>query len=235
MAQAGRSAVTAGPGSLLSCSTTSGAELDQPACDPAGAELGSAAGVRQRRALFEGGGARRARHADLHLDGEGQDDPNRMRYPTELYVKSPEEMRELFDRRTTRWRARRVGGAGQHGARSRSGAMSSWIGRTTRRWWWCARRALPKHSVRGVRGDLTAWFKAFCAEFELEPFDRPGWTDSPSSRRSATGRCGCCARRGWSGGTGRGSWTATARGGSRGRGRRGAARGEVRQVGAAEP
>ncbi len=112
--------------------------------------------------------------------GKFKADEGRMRYTPELYVKSPEEMVGLFEApgfNTEEW-----GDAGKEAlANTRAIAdrcnVELPIG---------ANHApvvvvrvpeagkLPRHDEERFGGDLTAWFKAFCAAFELEPANDPG-------------------------------------------------------------
>ncbi|MCA9304556.1 MAG: DNA polymerase III subunit alpha [Phycisphaerales bacterium] len=111
--------------------------------------------------------------------GKVKNDPDRMRYPTELYVKSPEEMGALFE--SAEYNNDEFGGAGTE-------AMANTVAIADR----CdvqlpiganhapvvvvkapAKSKLPKHSAKEFNGDLTAWFKVFCANFELEPANDP--------------------------------------------------------------
>jgi DNA polymerase-3 subunit alpha len=111
--------------------------------------------------------------------GKVKNDPDRMRYPTELYVKSPEEMGALFE--SAEYNNEEFGSAG-------SEAMQNTVAIADR----CdvelpiganhapvvvvkapAKSKLPKHSAKEFNGDLTAWFKAYCANFELDPANDP--------------------------------------------------------------
>ncbi|MEL7472679.1 MAG: DNA polymerase III subunit alpha [Planctomycetota bacterium] len=105
--------------------------------------------------------------------GKAKADDGRMKYTPELYVKSPEQMRELFDKE---W-----GEAGRE-------AMDNSVAIAER----CdlelpigenhapvvvvkapAKSKLPKHADKSYNGDLTAWYKDYCARFELEPANDP--------------------------------------------------------------
>ena len=111
--------------------------------------------------------------------GKVKSDPSRMRYPEELYVKGPEEMRELFEAETYNNEA--FGDAGIE-------ALDNTVKIAAR----CnvelpigANHApvvvvkappvgsLPKHDDDAFGGDLTAWYKVYCAAFELEPATDP--------------------------------------------------------------
>ena len=111
--------------------------------------------------------------------GKFKSEPDRMKYPSEVYVKSPEEMGALF--LTDAYNNDAFGGAGRE-------AMDNTVA--------IARRcdvelpiganhapvvvvnapdegALPDPGEERFGGDLTAWFKAYCACFELEPANDP--------------------------------------------------------------
>jgi DNA polymerase III subunit alpha len=111
--------------------------------------------------------------------GKVKNDPDRMRYPTELYVKSPEEMRTIFE--GPEYNNEEIGDAGIE-------ALDNTVSIANR----CdvelpiganhapvvvvkapAKSKLPKHSAKEFGGDLTAWFKDFCTNFELEPANDP--------------------------------------------------------------
>ncbi|MBL4591723.1 MAG: PHP domain-containing protein, partial [Phycisphaerales bacterium] len=106
-------------------------------------------------------------------------DPDRMRYPTELYIKSPEEMGALF--LTDEYNNEEFGQAGTE-------AMDNTVAIADR----CnvelpiganhapvvivkapAKSKLPKHNAKKYEGDLTAWFKDYCTHFDLEPANDP--------------------------------------------------------------
>lgn len=100
-----------------------------------------------------------------------KNDTDRMRYPEELYVKSPREMRELFD---------------QYGAVGKA-ACDATVDIADR----CnvelplgvnhapmvkirvpAAKDLPKHDDKAYNGDLSAWYRDYCSKFELQPFEK---------------------------------------------------------------
>jgi DNA polymerase III subunit alpha len=96
--------------------------------------------------------------------GRVKADADRMRYPHQLYVKSPEEMREAF------------GVYGDIGAEACENTV-----RIAER---CdlelefgnhapVVKVVKPEAPKAYRGeaDLTGWFKAFCADFAVEPFD----------------------------------------------------------------
>ncbi|MHA7814258.1 MAG: DNA polymerase III subunit alpha [Phycisphaerales bacterium] len=111
--------------------------------------------------------------------GKVKNDPDRMHYPTELFVKSPEQMEELFH--SDEYNNEEFGDAGIE-------AMANTVAIADR----CdvelpigANHApvvivkaptvskLPKHNAKKYEGDLTAWFKDFCTNFELDPANDP--------------------------------------------------------------
>ncbi|MFK7759635.1 MAG: DNA polymerase III subunit alpha [Phycisphaerales bacterium] len=111
--------------------------------------------------------------------GKVKNDPERMRYPTELYVKSAQEMREIFE--SDEYNNDEIGNAGIE-------SLDNTVAIAAR----CnvelpiganhapvvvvkapAKSKLPKHNAKEFGGDLTAWFKAYCTAFELEPANDP--------------------------------------------------------------
>ncbi len=111
--------------------------------------------------------------------GKVKNDPDRMHYPTELYVKSPEEMEEIFH--SDEYNNEEMGDAGKE-------AMANTVAIADR----CDVEVpigenhapvvivkaptvskLPKHNAKKYEGDLTAWFKDFCTNFELDPANDP--------------------------------------------------------------
>lgn len=107
--------------------------------------------------------------------GKLKSDEQRMRYPEELYVKGPAEMRAIFESET--YNNAEIGQAGRE-------ALDHTVSIAER----CnvelpigANHApvvvvkappdakLPRHTDEAFGDDLTAWFNAFCAVFELEP------------------------------------------------------------------
>jgi DNA polymerase III subunit alpha len=114
--------------------------------------------------------------------GKVKQDPDRLKYPVELYVKSPKEMRDLFE--------------STYGAIGREACDNTL--RIARR---CAGNVklpfgsnhapmvrvrlpkkgdLPRHDAPEFGGDLTAWYKAYCAAFIVEPFDPAKDTTDPA-------------------------------------------------------
>ncbi|MGP1273271.1 MAG: DNA polymerase III subunit alpha [Phycisphaerales bacterium] len=111
--------------------------------------------------------------------GKSKHDEQRMRYTPELYVKSPEEMWGIFG--GSSYNNEKVGDAGIEALRNTAAIAARCevelpIG---------ANHApvvvvkappagkLPRHDAPEFGGDLTAWFKAFCDRFELEPANDP--------------------------------------------------------------
>ena len=101
--------------------------------------------------------------------GKSKFDTDRMRYPEELYVKSPEEMHALFDQYGAvgaRALAATVAiadscnvelGLGQNHAPMVKIRVP-------------AEAELPRADAAEFGGDLSAWYRAYCLKFELEPF-----------------------------------------------------------------
>ncbi|MFT5422799.1 MAG: DNA polymerase-3 subunit alpha [Phycisphaerales bacterium] len=111
--------------------------------------------------------------------GKVKSDTTRMRYTPELYVKSPEEMWDIFG--GERYNNDEYGEAGIESLTNTTAIAER-----------CnveipleenhapvvivkapPLKGLPKHSDKEFAGDLTAWFKSFCAEITLEPANDP--------------------------------------------------------------
>lgn len=104
--------------------------------------------------------------------GKVKNDENRLRYPKELYVKSPHEMRELFERE--------YGQIGREACDNTIriadacnvelplGVSNSPMVRIDVP----SLASLPRHDDPAFGGDLTAWYKAYCSKFELQPFTK---------------------------------------------------------------
>ncbi len=108
---------------------------------------------------------------------KNKDEPDRLHYPTDLYVKSPAEMREMFE-----------GHYGQDGREACDntiriaercnvelpiGASHAPLVRVGRRGG--ARLGgewddMPRWDDPAFAGDLTAWYRAYCEQFEVRPF-----------------------------------------------------------------
>ena len=109
--------------------------------------------------------------------GKLKSDTARMKYTPELYVKSPEQMRELFE--DERYNRGELEGAGREAlANSCSiaercrvelpvGANHAPVVRVRIP----EASALPKPGDASYGGDLTAWYTDYCSRFALEPFD----------------------------------------------------------------
>jgi DNA polymerase III alpha subunit len=104
-------------------------------------------------------------------------DQQRMKYPTELYVKSPAEMRELFE-----------GTYGDVGKEACDNTVAIAerchvdlpIGKNNAPMVRIAvpdTKKLPRHDDPAFAGDLTAWYTAYCAAFNVEPFDHTPTAD----------------------------------------------------------
>jgi DNA polymerase-3 subunit alpha len=112
--------------------------------------------------------------------GKVKDDPERMRYTPELYVKSPEQMWGIFG--TDEYNNETYGEAGREALRNTKaiadrcdveiplGANHAPVVVVKAP----AKSKLPKVGSKKYNGDLTAWFKDFCSNFELEPANDPG-------------------------------------------------------------
>jgi DNA polymerase-3 subunit alpha len=103
--------------------------------------------------------------------GKNKDDPDRLRYPEELYVKGPEEMHALFapygeDGREAL--ANTVAIAARCNVTLPLGASNAPMVRVTLPGNG-GRDKLPEPGDAAFGGDLTAWYKAYCSRFELSP------------------------------------------------------------------
>jgi len=117
--------------------------------------------------------------------GKGKNDDHRMRYPRELYVKSPAEMEEVF---------------AEYGSEGRE-ALDNSVAIAAR----CnvelplgqnnapavqidvpKASGLPRWDAPEFAGDLSAWYSAYCGRFELKPFPKP-----PSSEEMAASKAAC--------------------------------------------
>jgi DNA polymerase-3 subunit alpha len=138
--------------------------------------------------------------------GKSKHDTQRMKYPRELYVKSPAEMREVMEEyadagrealaNTVRIAQRcnvslplganhapmvrvRVIAPGQ--AEPGSGGVESW-----------PLSSLPHHADTRFAGDLTAWYKAYCQCFEVIPFHvHDGCSEAERERLLAQAKTEC--------------------------------------------
>ncbi len=117
--------------------------------------------------------------------GKVKNDPDRLRYPTELYVKSPKEMRDLFEKQ--------YGDAGKEAlantvkiAERCAGKVKLPIGASNApmvRMKLPAKKDLPKVGDPQFAGDLTAWYNAYCAAFEVIPFSIPPGADEEQKKK----------------------------------------------------
>ena len=111
--------------------------------------------------------------------GKIKDDPNRLKYPESLYVKSPEEMAELFPgedeqealANTVRIAERCNVDLGDHQNHAPVVEVIH-----------------PGDPPAYDGGDLTDWFKRYCASFELIPFDAENSTQSQDDLTEACDR-----------------------------------------------
>ncbi len=111
--------------------------------------------------------------------GKSKWDPDRLRYTPELFVKSPEQMREIFD--SDEYNNETMGDAGREALANTVriarrcnvelpvGANHAPVVRINAP----AKNKLPKPGAAEFDGDLTEWYKAYCALFELEPANDP--------------------------------------------------------------
>ncbi len=129
--------------------------------------------------------------------GKSKNDPDRMRYPTEIYVKSPEEMAELFepygeagaealnncDAIAARCNVTLpIGASNAPMVRvQRKGTVedAKKKGKSKKDEW----SNLPQPGEARFGGDLTAWYEAYCREFEVVPFSLPEGADEDEKKR----------------------------------------------------
>ena len=112
--------------------------------------------------------------------GKVKDDPQRMRYTPELYVKGPGQMWDLFG--GDEYNNEKHGEAGREALRNTKaiadrcdvevplGANHAPVVVVKAP----PKSKLPKVTAAQYGGDLTAWFKDFCEQFALEPANDPG-------------------------------------------------------------
>jgi DNA polymerase-3 subunit alpha len=104
--------------------------------------------------------------------GKGKNDPDRMHYPPELYVKSPSEMKELMSQygaEGAEAMANTVRIAEACNVTLALGANNAPMVRVKPR----DASKDPRWNDPAFAGDLTAWYKAYCATFEVIPFSIP--------------------------------------------------------------
>ncbi len=123
--------------------------------------------------------------------GKGKSDEGRMRYHKELFVRSPAEMAAAFE------------GYGDDGAEAMANAaavafrcnVELAVGQSNSpmvRVKAINPATLPAPSDAAFGGDLTAWYKGYCASFELVPFALPaGATDAESERLLSEAKSEC--------------------------------------------
>ncbi|MBL0869945.1 MAG: DNA polymerase III subunit alpha [Phycisphaerales bacterium] len=111
--------------------------------------------------------------------GKGKLDPDRMKYSTELYVKSPEQMRKLF------------GAYGAEGAAALENTLRIAdrcnvelpLGQNNAP---MVRVKLPDvkklPALATFQNDLSAWYQAYCAAYEVLPMQRPTKEDLENSK-----------------------------------------------------
>jgi len=119
--------------------------------------------------------------------GKKKDEPDRLRYTPELYVKSPAQMEALF--------------SGEEFAEAGREALANAAAIAER----CnvelpigenhapmvrARipGELPRHDDPTYGGDLTAWYQDYCSRFELEPFDAQDVSVDPAEVKAECDR-----------------------------------------------
>ena len=94
--------------------------------------------------------------------GKNKDDPQRMRYPAQLFVKSPAEMAATFaepDEQEALANSVRI--AARCSVELPRGENHAPM----------VRVRAPRGAAAAATGDLTEWFKGYCRGFELSPFD----------------------------------------------------------------
>ncbi|HMN40491.1 MAG TPA: DNA polymerase III subunit alpha [Phycisphaerales bacterium] len=117
--------------------------------------------------------------------GKVKNDPDRLRYPEDIYVKSPDEMRSLFEREygdigrlacdNTVKIAERCAGK----VKIPLGVSHAPMVRVKLP----DKKSLPAPADPRFAGDLTAWYTAYCAAFEIVPFSVPKDADKAECDR----------------------------------------------------
>lgn len=105
--------------------------------------------------------------------GKNKNDPDRLRYPEELYVKSPTEMLELFEREYGEIGIEACANTVKIAERC-AGSVKLPLGVSNApmvRVRLPEASELPKFDDALYAGDPTAWYKAYCSKFLVEPFD----------------------------------------------------------------
>ncbi|MBX3318184.1 MAG: DNA polymerase III subunit alpha [Phycisphaeraceae bacterium] len=120
--------------------------------------------------------------------GKLKSEPNRMHYPPELYVKSPGEMRALFEGeyhdigREACDNTLRIAEACN--VELPLGKNNSPMVRVRVP----HLKDLPRHDDARFGGDLTAWYNDYCSKFEVVPFDRAPTADELAEAKEACDR-----------------------------------------------
>jgi DNA polymerase-3 subunit alpha len=124
----------------------------------------------------------RAQDHDLHDTlccismAKNKEDPDRLRYPPDLWVKSPAEMQALFsDPDEQEALANTVRIAGRCSVELPLGSNHAPL----------VRVRVPSSLPKFTGGDLTPWFQDVCARFELSPVG----TDDPTEQKRARAEC----------------------------------------------
>lgn len=112
--------------------------------------------------------------------GKNKSEPNRMRYPEQIYVKSPAEMEAEF-RGTERWEEAlrntvRIADACDVNLKFSSQAPVVKVVRP---------KKAPAYTGES---NLTEWFKGFCAQYRLEPFDSKNDATPPEKLKAECDR-----------------------------------------------
>lgn len=146
--------------------------------------------------------------------GKLKSDDQRMRYTPELYVKSPDQMRALFEPYADAGREALANAASigercnvelplgvshapmvRVSLRAPEGVSPPMGARRGNDAWSTAQ--LPRHDEPRFKSDLTAWYKAYCACFEVIPFSMPAGADEKERKAlldQATGECDTAMR-----------------------------------------
>jgi DNA polymerase III alpha subunit len=118
--------------------------------------------------------------------GKSKHDDQRMKYPRELYVKSPAEMREAFAPYSdigTEACDNTLRIADRCNLKLPMGANHAPMVRVNIP----AGKDLPKPTDSAFAGDLTAWYQKYCSMFEVRPFN--GATATPEEMAEAKQEC----------------------------------------------
>jgi DNA polymerase-3 subunit alpha len=117
---------------------------------------------------------------------KAKSDPARMRYPPELYVKSPSEMRGLCDGEAEEVRQAWAEGCDRTVEVASRCRVDLPLGRNHAPMVRVKRRdgALPGWEDAVFGGDLSRWYAAYCGCFEVVPFERAPTAEDVSSARA---------------------------------------------------